>query len=227
MRDTKQAREISTTEIVSPRLRWDTQLPLAVERRTQLIKIHAIHGAAFLLSRDRLEQVQEIFRLTFPDMAGYADRIPSLLRDPVRYGYRSALLVAESALARVDGFALLMHFSAVECALLDFIGVRPGIRGSGIGGALYEAAREYCQRMGAKALYMEVQPDSPDLTPDPKTLEESRKRIRFYEAYGVRAIEGTAYSTPVGDPRPSPFCSTTAWETRIRQRDATRAKPSR
>ena len=165
-----------------------------------MIKIHAIHGGAFLLSRDRLAQVQEIFRLTFPDLAGYEDRIPALLRDPLRFGYRSALLVAEGAVARVDGFALLMHFAAAECALLDFIGVRPGIRGSGIGGALYEAAREYCQRMGAKALYLEVQPDLPELTPDPKLLEESRKRVRFYENYGGRVVEGTAYSTPAGDP---------------------------
>ena len=172
----------------------------AKEGATSMIKIRAIHGGAFVLSRDRLEQVQEIFRQTFPEMAGYADRIPSLLRDPLRFGYRSALLIAERALARVDGFALLMHFPAVECAFLDFIGVRPGIRGGGIGGALYEAAREYCQKMGAKALYIEVQPDLQELTPDPRELKESRKRIRFYESYGARAIDGTAYSTPVGEP---------------------------
>ncbi len=170
------------------------------EKAVKMIRICVVHGAAFLLSRDRLEQVQELFRQTFPDMAGYADQIPALLRDPVQYGYRSALLVAEGAVGRVDGFALLMHFPSVACAFLDYIGVRRDVRGGGVGGALYEAAREYAQRIGAKALYLEVQPDVSELTPDPRMLEQSRKRVRFYEGYGARVVEGTAYSTPVGDP---------------------------
>ena len=138
--------------------------------------------------------------MRFPDMAGYADRLPQLLRDPIHYGYRSAILVAEGANARVDAFALVLHFPGVECCFLDFIAARQGARGGGVGGALYEAAREYCQRIGVKGLYMEVQPDTPELTPDPAILEESRKRIRFYEQLGVRVIDATAYSTPVGDP---------------------------
>jgi acetoin utilization deacetylase AcuC-like enzyme/GNAT superfamily N-acetyltransferase len=165
-----------------------------------MIRIRVIYGSAFLMSQDRLEQVQDIFRQSFPEMAGYADRIPSILRNPIDYGYHSAILVAEGAASRVDGFALVMHFPVVECCLLDFIAVRPGIRGSGIGGALYEAAREYCQRIGLRGLYIEVQPDEPDLTPDPLLLKESRQRIRFYEQYGARVIKGTAYATPVGDP---------------------------
>ncbi|HUT92045.1 MAG TPA: histone deacetylase family protein [Thermoguttaceae bacterium] len=165
-----------------------------------MIRIRVIYGSSFLLSRDRLEQVQEIFRQAFPSLAGYADKIPSLLRDPIEHGYRSALLVAEGAIGRVDGFALVMHFPGIESSLLDFIAVRPGIRGGGIGGTLYDAVREYCQRIGSKGLYMEVQPDVPELTPDPAKREESRTRIRFYEQYGVRVIEGTAYAAPVGDP---------------------------
>ena len=80
-----------------------------------MLRIRAIHGATFILSRDRLEQVQEIFRLSFPDLAGYADAIPSMLRDPVQHGFRSVLLIAEGAVGRVDAFALLLHFSAAEC----------------------------------------------------------------------------------------------------------------
>jgi acetoin utilization deacetylase AcuC-like enzyme/GNAT superfamily N-acetyltransferase len=165
-----------------------------------VIRLRVVQGTHFLLSRDRMTQVQGIFRETFPQLADYADRIPSLLREPVRHGYRSVLLVAEGALGRVDAFALLMHFYEVESSFLDFIATRPGLRGTGVGGALYEAVREYCQAIGAKALYMEVQPDEPNLTPDPAKLEEVRKRIRFYERYGVRVIENAAYSAPVGDP---------------------------
>ncbi|MCA9450205.1 MAG: GNAT family N-acetyltransferase, partial [Candidatus Omnitrophica bacterium] len=155
-----------------------------------MIKIRVIHGGAFLLSRDRIEQVQEIFRLAFPSLAGYADEIPNLLRDPVHHGFRSILLVAEGSVGRVDAFALLLHFTGVECCFLDFIATRPGVRSGGMGGALYEASREYCQSLGVKALYMEVQPDDPELTPEPQELEESKRRIRFYEQFGAKVIEG-------------------------------------
>ncbi len=165
-----------------------------------MIRIRAIHGGAFLLSRDRIEQVQEIFRSAFPSLAGYADRIPDLLRDPVQHGYQSVLLVAEGAVGRVDAFALLLHFTGVECCFLDFIATRPGVRSTGLGGSLYEASREYCQSLGIQGLYMEVQPDDPELTPNSDELKESRDRIRFYEQHGVRVIQGTAYATPVGDP---------------------------
>jgi len=167
-----------------------------------MIRIRAVQGGTTILSQDRIQQVQAIFREAFPnpDMEGYAARIPELLRDPVQRGYHTVLLVAERAFGRVDGFALTINFPQAECAFLDFIAVRPDVHGSGIGGALYEATREYCEQMGAKGLYLEVDPDDPADTLEPETLEEARKRIRFYEQYGVRVIEGTDYAVPVGDP---------------------------
>ncbi|MFO7974273.1 MAG: histone deacetylase family protein [Candidatus Hydrogenedentota bacterium] len=165
-----------------------------------MFRIRAIHGDAFFLSRDRLEQVQSIFRVTFPDLADYADKLPSLLQHPTEHGYRSGLLVAEGALGRVDAFALVMYFFEVKSAFLDFVGTRPGVRSRGIGGALYEAVREYCTHLGARGLYLEVDPDVPELLRDPEKLEENQNRMRFYERYGVRVIEGTDYHLPVGDP---------------------------
>lgn len=165
-----------------------------------MIRIRAIHGSASLISQDRLRQVQELFRQVFPGLASYADTIPTILRDPIHCGYRLTLLTAEGATGRVKGFALVMHFPQAACCFLDFIGVRPEIRGGGVGGALYEAAREYCQQVGAKGLYLEVQPDVPELTPDPDRLEAARKRVRFYEQYGVRVIDTPEYSAPIGDP---------------------------
>ncbi|MBN1912474.1 MAG: GNAT family N-acetyltransferase, partial [Pirellulales bacterium] len=143
-----------------------------------MIRLSVVHGTCFLFSRDRMEQVQAIFRESFPALAEYADRLPSLLREPVRHGYRSALLVAEGALGRVDGFALMMHFHEPGAVFLDFIATRPGLRGGGVGGALYEAVRKFAQEMGARALYIEVDPDEPEFTPEPAKLEEARSRIR-------------------------------------------------
>jgi len=168
-----------------------------------MLRIRAIHGGTLILSRDRIEQVQEIFRLSFPDLAGYADSIPSMLRDPVHHGFRSVLLIAEGAVGRVDAFALMLHFSAAECCFLDFIAVRPGVRGGGLGAALYEAAREYAERSGAKGLYLEIDPDEPVAgvgVPDADSARANRQRLRFYEQHGVRVIDGTDYSAPVGDP---------------------------
>src|SRR5690606_23128103 len=57
-----------------------------------------------------------------------------------------------------------------------------------------------CARIGAEALYLEVDPDTPDLAPDPQAAKINRRRIRFYEQYGARVIDGTNYAEPVGDP---------------------------
>jgi len=165
-----------------------------------VLRIRAILGSAFLLSRERVEQVKKLFEQAFPDLAGYAKRIPQLLQDPVRQGYRAVLLVAEGAVGRVDGFALLLHFAEARFVFLDFIAVRPDLQGSGLGGALYEAAREYGQRCGAHGLYLEIEPDDPGAAPDAETARENRARLRFYEQHGVRVIEGTDYSLPVGEP---------------------------
>ena len=170
-----------------------------------MFRIRALHGNAFFLSQDRLDQVRAIFRQTFPKYAGYADKIESLLRYPAEHGFHAALLVAEGAVGRLDAFALILYFDEVKSAFLDFVGTRPEARSRGFGGALYEAAREYCGRLGANALYMDVQPDEPELTPDPAMLEENRQRMRFYERYGARVIDGTQYHKPIGDPPDTGF----------------------
>lgn len=166
-----------------------------------MIRIRAVQGGSHILSGDRIEQVQDIFREAFPhpDMSGYAGRIPELLRDPVEHGYHTALLIAERALGKVEGFALVINFPQAQCAFLDFIAVRATLQGSGIGGALYEATREYVLQMGAGALYLEVDIDD-DVLMDAATNAQAQKRIHFYEQYGVRVIDGTEYDTPVGTP---------------------------
>ncbi|MBN1475120.1 histone deacetylase family protein [Candidatus Sumerlaeota bacterium] len=165
-----------------------------------MIKIRLVQDTSSLLSRDRIEQVQGIFREAFPGMVHHAERISALIRNPMQSGHCTALLLAEGALSRVDAFALVLHFPEIECCFLDFIAARAGARGSGVGGALYEAVREFCQGLAARGLYMEVVPDLEELTPDPGEREEATKRIRFYEQFGVRVIDNSAYSKPIGDP---------------------------
>lgn len=180
--------------------RKDTERGMARKDMESMIKIRVIHGGTSTLARERVAQAKEIFRQAFPDLADYADEIPDLLMDPVSRGYRTFLVTAEGSAGRVDGFALIMHYVDEECCFLDYIASRPGVRSGGIGGAIYEAVREQSLQLGAKGLYLEVQPDDPALTPDPAEFEESKKRIRFYEQYGARVIAGTDYDEAVGDP---------------------------
>mgnify|MGYP000166418531 CR=1 FL=1 len=165
-----------------------------------MIRIRCITSFALPLAQDRIAQVRQIFTENFPKLAGYADKIPDLLTDPIRHEYQTALIVSETGLGRVTGFVLLLHFPSIGSSFLDFIAVRKEQWGGGLGSALYEAAREYCHGLSSRGLYLEVQPDDSALTPDPAELAQSRKRMRFYEHYGVRPIVGTAYHTPAGEP---------------------------
>ncbi len=165
-----------------------------------MIRIRCITSFALPVARDRIAQVEQIFAQNFPKLADYADKIPDLLTDPIKHEYQTALIVSETNLGKVTGFVLLLHFPSINSSFLDFIAVRKEQWGGGLGSALYEATREYCHGLSSRGLYIEVQPDDPALTPDAAELVQSRKRMRFYEHYGVRPIIGTAYSTPVGDP---------------------------
>ena len=165
-----------------------------------MIRIRCITSPALPIARERVVQVEEIFSENFPSLADYADKIPELLANPFEHEYQTTLIVSETSLGRVTGFALLLHFPDIRSSFLDFIAVRKKRWGGGLGGALYEAVREYCEGLSSQGLYIEVQPDDPELTQDPSELAQSRKRMRFYENYGARPVTGTAYHTPVGTP---------------------------
>lgn len=142
----------------------------------------------------RLAEVQRIFRSYFGAAnGGYAEKIPDLLRRPVELGHRTIIITAEDPRGAVLAFAMAFHYTDINATLLDYIVVDPAVRQRGIGGALYEALREYLGRLGTRGLYLEVRPDDPALEPDPAMRRENRARIRFYERYGARVVLGTSY----------------------------------
>ena len=142
----------------------------------------------------RIAEVQRIFRTYFGEAYGdYADRIPDLLRRQAEHGHRTIIITAEDPRGRVLAFALAFHYSDLNATLLDFIVADPSVRQRGVGGALYEALREYLGRLGTRGLYLEVRPDDPGLESDAARRRENRARIRFYERYGARVISGTSY----------------------------------
>ena len=142
----------------------------------------------------RLAEVQRIFRSYFGAAnGGYAEKIPDLLRRPVELGHRTIIITAEDPRGGVLAFAMAFHYTDINATLLDYIVVDPVVRQRGIGGALYEALREYLGRLGTRGLYLEVRPDDPALEPDAAVRRENRARIRFYERYGARVVLGTSY----------------------------------
>jgi acetoin utilization deacetylase AcuC-like enzyme/GNAT superfamily N-acetyltransferase len=169
-----------------------------------MISIRRVHSGALARDTDTIHQVQEIFRRSFSAVGSYADKIPDLLDRPFTYGYRTILLVSQTASRTVTGFSLILHFPEINSSLLDFIAIRPEIKGGGLGSALYEATRDMLQRLASRGLYLESLPDDPASVRDEAVLRENRKRLKFYEYYGVYPIVGTAYETPL-DESPAPY----------------------
>jgi acetoin utilization deacetylase AcuC-like enzyme/GNAT superfamily N-acetyltransferase len=164
-----------------------------------MISVRRVYSGALARDADKIRQVQEIFRSTFGEVASYADKIPDMLDKPFSFGYRTILLASQTADRKVTGFSLILHFPEINSSLLDFIAIRPQIKGGGLGSALYEASRDMLQRLGSRGLYLEALPDDPSIVKDPALLKENRRRLKFYEYYGVYPIIGTAYETPIGD----------------------------
>lgn len=141
-----------------------------------------------------MREVQRIFRSYYgAAYSGYAEKIPDLLRRQSELGYRVVIITAETHRGDVMGFALAFHFPALNASLLDFLVIDPEVRQRGVGGALYDALRDYLARIKSRALYLEVRPDDPALESNPAVRRENRARIRFYERFGARVIAGTAY----------------------------------
>jgi acetoin utilization deacetylase AcuC-like enzyme/GNAT superfamily N-acetyltransferase len=153
-----------------------------------------------VLSRDQnaLAQAQEILRTQFIALSEEEiDKLPDLLRNPVKYGFRPILFVVEDARDVVRAFAVLLHAADLDFCFLDFISTAKAFSGRGIGGVLYARLREEALALTQTGLFFEVLPDDPALCRDPDTLKQNTKRLRFYERYGARPIVNTAYEKPV------------------------------
>lgn len=150
------------------------------------------------VNRHALEQVNHLLRQQFVNLEQYKiDRIPEVLRHPLKYGFRSILYVAEDQRRDLLGLGLLDYDGGLSFCFLDYLASEPARSGRGVGGALYDRIRGEAISLGVSGIFMECLPDDPALSRDSEIRKQNEKRLRFYEQYGARPIVGTAYETPV------------------------------
>ncbi|MGD8562326.1 MAG: hypothetical protein PVG03_07320 [Desulfarculaceae bacterium] len=173
-----------------------------------MFKIRRVYDDLRPIDRDAVAQVQAILAAQFPDAPVQdVSGLPRRLRDPLEDRFRWLLFVAEDQRALVRGFALVAHAPDLNFCYLDYISTSSPMSGRGVGGALYDRVREEAHRLGVLGLFMECLPDDPALCADPAELKQNRARLRFYERWGARPVQNTAYETPVSpeDPDCPPY----------------------
>ena len=127
-----------------------------------MFRIRRIHDNLLQVNQAAITQVEKILEDQFPLLAkSDVEKIPELLRNPVKQGFRSILYVAENARQRVQGFALVSHEPDLHFCYLDYISAARRTTGGGIGGALYEHIREEATVMGVIGIFFECLPDDP------------------------------------------------------------------
>jgi len=149
-------------------------------------------------NREAIKQVLSILSGQFPAARKEEfKKLPQQLNNPLKYEYRSILFVAENAVGKIKGFAMLLHLPDIGIAYLELISAAPGRTGGGIGSALYEYVREECLLLKVKGLFFECAVDDAALIHDPAVLKQNIARMKFYERYGVYPIINNIYASPV------------------------------
>jgi acetoin utilization deacetylase AcuC-like enzyme/GNAT superfamily N-acetyltransferase len=134
-----------------------------------------------------LKQVTELFdRLFNYDFEKtYAAKIIHTLENKTEYDYEPILIVADDENQNVKAFTYCVYFPDVKYAYLDYIASLPEEKSKGIGGALYEALREFLANKGAKGIFLEAY--SYD-TGSSLKKEQNLRRAKFYEKFGAYPI---------------------------------------
>jgi acetoin utilization deacetylase AcuC-like enzyme/GNAT superfamily N-acetyltransferase len=189
-----------------------------------MIRIRRIFDDSTPIDKKEILQVQVILREQFP-LVSEADvqKLPEMLRNPLKYLFRSILFVADNLKGNVKGFALLNHAPGLRFCYLDFISTTKKAMGGGVGSALYERVREEANALSAKGVFFECLPDDPVVCRVPAIIKDNISRLRFYERYGAYPIVNTAYETPC---KPHDLCppflvfDDLGWDRPLRRDDA-------
>jgi acetoin utilization deacetylase AcuC-like enzyme/ribosomal protein S18 acetylase RimI-like enzyme len=165
-----------------------------------MIRFRQIHDLTSPSDAQAFAAVRRLFREAFPAEPRGIERVERLLRKRSKLDFDPMLLVSEDRGRVVTGVSFAFYFPEIRLCYLQYIASDPGRSARGIGGALYEAMRELVSARGGQGLLLDVPPDQRDKVHDPRLLGINRRRIRFYERYGARVIEGSGWDT-IPNPR--------------------------
>jgi acetoin utilization deacetylase AcuC-like enzyme/GNAT superfamily N-acetyltransferase len=173
-----------------------------------MFRVRRIHNENLAVDRAALEQVEAILRAQFPGLdEADLERVRRRLREPFGDELQPQLWVVENQRLRVAAFALLLISPRHKFGFLDFIAVARSGTGGGVGGALYERVRDAAAALGCRALFFECHTDEPHPAQSEAVRRQNAARLRFYERYGARPLEGSRYDEPVNpeDAGPAPL----------------------
>lgn len=163
-----------------------------------MFRIRRLFDDVLPANKHAIAQVQDILRSQFTGLSEEEiSSLPDKLRNPLRYRFRSILIVADDLQGNVKGFALLLHAPDLGFCYLDFLSTARQRMGRGIGSILYERVREESRALNCSGLYFESLADDPQLCREAALLRQNAARLRFYERYGARPIVGTLYEAPL------------------------------
>lgn len=165
-----------------------------------MIAIRRIYDHNNPVNKLALAQCKEILVAQFPYLTPEeADEIFLAAKNPLATHFRYVILVAEARNKKVVGLVIASYFPKERFYFLDYIAAHQHRSGGGVGGALYERLREEAAASDAIGIFFDCLPDEPELCPDEKERKQNIARLRFYERYGARPIEGTLYELPRND----------------------------
>lgn len=151
-------------------------------------QVHDLESEGYGLIRD---QANRIFRAAFPYDPGGFERIARIMTSRAERDFEPILLVALNRRREITGFAFFLYFTELRLAYLQHIASDPERPSRGIGGALYEALHEILERKGARAILLDVPLTDVGRIEELDRLPVNQKRLRFYERYGARVIDGS------------------------------------
>jgi len=162
-----------------------------------MFRIRRIFDDLLPVDAAAIARCREILERHFPAAPeGEFASLPEKLRNPLRYRFRSMLLVAETP-AEIKGVALMLHAPDEKFCYLDYLATSQGRSGGGVGSALYMRLREQALGLRVVGIFCECLPDDAALCNEPELLSENAARLRFYERCGMRVVAGTQYATPI------------------------------
>ncbi|MFW6198333.1 MAG: histone deacetylase family protein [Acidobacteriota bacterium] len=141
-----------------------------------------------------LARAQEILRreLAAEDREA-VEKLPDMLRDPVKYEFKTVLLVADDLGNRIKGLALASYTTSPPFVFLDLLYSPESHTGRGVEEALYQRLKEHVTELDPIGVFAEAAPDDPKLCRHRADLQRNVERLMFLEGLGLRPITGTRY----------------------------------